>query len=66
MTGLYKKEKKRLAEIINKLDLQAEIRPLSVSELDQKNQANEQITRLLCEEELKLSTLKGTIYPGRR
>ena len=53
ITGLYKKEKKRLAEIIDKLDLQAENRLLSDSELDEKNQANEQFARLLREEELK-------------
>ena len=36
ITGLCKKEKKRLAVIIDKLDLQAETRPLSDSELEQK------------------------------
>ena len=47
-TGLYKKEKKRLSRIIEELDMIAESRVFEV-----KNQSNEQIAKLLHEEEIK-------------
>ena len=48
--GRYKKDKKRLSEIIDNLEKLAEIHVLSDLELEQKSQANEQIACLLHEE----------------
>ena len=53
IADLYKKEKKRLSEIIDHLESIAEVRLLSQQELETKNQANEEIARLLREEEIK-------------
>jgi mannosylglycoprotein endo-beta-mannosidase len=50
ISGLYKKEKKRLAGIIDTLETVAETQVLLQHELELKNQANEQIARLLREE----------------
>ena len=47
LAGLYKKEKRRLSEIIDHLEAIAEMRLLSEQELDMKNQANEKIATLL-------------------
>ena len=52
-TGMLKKEKERLCSIIDELDKLAEIRPLSVTESDLKRHSNEQVGRMLREEELK-------------
>ena len=51
--GIYKKEKQRLSTIIDDLDKIAETRILSQQEIELKNQSNEQIARLLREEEIK-------------
>ena len=52
-TGFLRKEKQRLSSIINDLEALAEVRPLSVHEIEIKSQSNAQIARLLREEELK-------------
>lgn len=51
--GMYKIEKLQLSTLIDSLDKIAEVRPLSAVEIEQKSQLNEQIARLLCEEEIK-------------
>ena len=53
MSGILKKEKLRLSSIIDDLEALAEIRPLTTQEIQLKSQSNEQIARLLREEELK-------------
>jgi mannosylglycoprotein endo-beta-mannosidase len=52
-TGILKKEKLRLSSIIDDLEAKAEVRPLSVQEIEQKSQSNAEIAKLLREEELK-------------
>jgi hypothetical protein len=52
-TGLLKKENQRLSSIIDDLEAQAEVRPLSMQEIELKSQSNAEIARLLREEELK-------------
>jgi hypothetical protein len=52
-TGILKKEKLRLSSIIDDLEALAEVRPLSVQEIELKSQSNAQIAGLLREEELK-------------
>ena len=52
-TGMLKKEKERLCSIIDELDKLAESRPLSANESDLKRHSNEQVGRMLREEELK-------------
>jgi mannosylglycoprotein endo-beta-mannosidase len=53
VSGHYKKEKKRLSEIIDNIESLTESRVLLQHELEMKNKANEQIARLLREEEVK-------------
>ena len=43
----------RLSTLIDTLDKIAEVRPLSATEIEQKSHLNEQIARLLREEEIK-------------
>jgi mannosylglycoprotein endo-beta-mannosidase len=52
-TGILKKEKLRLSSIIDDLEALAEVRPLSMQEIELKSQSNAQIAGLLHEEELK-------------
>jgi hypothetical protein len=52
-TRLIKKEKLRLASIIDGLEAFAEVRPLSVQEIELKSQSNAEIAKLLRVEELK-------------
>jgi hypothetical protein len=52
-TGILKKEKLLLSSIIDDLEALAEVRPLSVQEIELKSQSNAQIAGLLREEELK-------------
>ena len=51
--GIYKKEKLRLSVLIDSLDKIAEVRLLSAAEIEQKSHLNEQLARLLREEEIK-------------
>jgi mannosylglycoprotein endo-beta-mannosidase len=53
ITGILKQEKRKLSLIIDDLEALAEVRPLSVSEIELKSQSNAQIASLLREEELK-------------
>ena len=52
-TGMLKKEKECMCSIIDELDKLAEVRPLSANENDLKRHSNEQVGRMLREEELK-------------
>ena len=52
--GIYKKEKLRLSTLIDSLDNIAEVRLLSATEIEQKSHLNEQLARLLREEEIKM------------
>ena len=61
-SGIYKKEKLRLSTIIADLDKIAETRTLSQHEIDIKNQSNEQMARLLREEELKWYRRSGAQF----
>ena len=61
-SGIYKKEKQRLSTIIDDLDKIAETRILSQQEIDMKNQSNEQIARLLREEEIKWYRRSGAQF----
>ena len=51
--GTYRKEKKRLLAILEKLDKKAEAIPLSAQELDLKHYLKESLVSLLREEEIK-------------
>ena len=51
--GIYKKEKLRLSVLIESLDKIVEVRLLSAAEIEQKIHLNEQLARLLREEEIK-------------
>jgi mannosylglycoprotein endo-beta-mannosidase len=53
VTGILKKEKKRISIIIDELEALAEVRPLSTIEIELKSQSNAEIANLLREEELK-------------
>jgi hypothetical protein len=53
VTGVLKKEKQRLSSIIDDLEALAEICPLSLQQIEIKNQSNAKIACLLCEEEIK-------------
>jgi hypothetical protein len=53
LSGNYKKEKERLLNIINSLDIKAETVPLSESERTRKKEANERLLCLRREEETK-------------
>jgi hypothetical protein len=51
--GVLKKEKQRLSSIIDDLEALAEVSPLSLQQIELKNQSNAKIACLLREEELK-------------
>jgi hypothetical protein len=53
VTGILKKENQRLSTIIDELEALAEVRLLSVNEIELKSQSNAQIANLLREEDLK-------------
>jgi hypothetical protein len=53
MAGILRKEKTRLSNVIDELEAFAEVRPLTMHEIDLKNQSNAQMASLLREEELK-------------
>jgi mannosylglycoprotein endo-beta-mannosidase len=53
VTGILRKEKLRLSSIIDDLEALAEVGPLSMQQIDLKNQSNAKIASLLREEELK-------------
>ena len=52
-TGTYRKEKKRLLALLEKLDKKAEITSLSVQEVNFKHYLKERLVLLLREEEIK-------------
>jgi hypothetical protein len=52
VTGILKREKKRLSAIIDELEALAKSRPLSTHEIELKSQSNAQIEKFLREEEL--------------
>jgi endonuclease/exonuclease/phosphatase family metal-dependent hydrolase len=54
ITCILKQHKQKLSTIIDELEALAEVRPLSVHEIELKSQSNAQIANLLREEELKL------------
>jgi exonuclease III len=53
ISGKYKKEKERLLEIIDVLDIQAETCPLTDEERSELKKANEQLNKLRQDEEIK-------------
>ena len=53
LSGKYRKEKERFLAIIEELDLKAESAMLTVSERDALKEANDKITKLRREEEIK-------------
>jgi hypothetical protein len=53
VTGFLIKEKQRLSSIIDDLEALAEVSPLSLQQIELKNQSNAKIAYLLREEELK-------------
>lgn len=53
MSGVYKKEKERLHGLISDLDVKAEANPLNTEEHAAKRDADGQLAKLLCEEEVK-------------
>jgi hypothetical protein len=53
LSGKYKREKERLLNIIDTLDIKAEIMPLSLGERNELKKANESLNKLRREEEIK-------------
>ena len=53
MVGQLKNEKLRLSSIIDELEAAAEVRPLSMQEIELKNRSNAEMAGLLREEEIK-------------
>jgi hypothetical protein len=53
VTSILKKEKFLLSSVIDGLEALAEIRPLSLQEIELKSQSNAQLVGLLHDEELK-------------
>jgi hypothetical protein len=53
LSGKYKREKERLLNIIDSLEIKVETMPLSIVECDELKQANEKLNKLRREEDIK-------------